>query len=79
MEFLKSQLFFAFFVAIGFFIAKQLLRRIYKQEKEDDFNKKVTKDSILVFVIVYLSFIVRENYFIMDSIKTQVFTSEPNF
>lgn len=79
MEFLKSQLFFAFFVAIGFFIAKQLLRRIYKQEKEDDFNKKVTKNSILVFVIVYLSFIVRENYFIMDSIKTQVFTSEPNF
>lgn len=79
MEFLKSHLFFAFFVAIGFFIAKQLLRRIYKQEKEDDFNKKVTKDSILVFVIVYLSFIVRENYFIMDSIKTQVFTSEPNF
>lgn len=79
MEFLKSQVFFAFFVAIGFFIVKHLLRRIYNQEKEEDFNKKVIKDSVLIFVIVYLSFIIRENYFLVDSIKTQVFTSEPNF
>jgi hypothetical protein len=79
MEFLKSQVFFSFFVSIGYFIAKHLLRRIYKQEVDEDFNKKVMKDSVLIFVIVYLSFIIRENYFIVDAMKTQVFTSEPNF
>ena len=79
MEFLKSQVFFSFFVSIGYFIVKHLLRRIYKQEVDEDFNKKVMKDSVLIFVIVYLSFIIRENYFIVDAMKTQVFTSEPNF
>ena len=79
MEFLKSQVFFSFFVSIGYFIVKHLLRRIYKQEVDEDFNKKVMKDSVLIFVIVYLSFIIRENYFLVDAMKTQVFTSEPNF
>ena len=79
MEFLKSQLFFSFFVSISYFIIKQLMRRIYKQEKDNEFDKKLVKDSVLIFVIVYLSFIIRENYFLSEIAKTQVFTSEPNF
>ena len=77
MDFLKTHVFFAFFIAIIYFITKALLRRIYKDETIQ--TKQVSKDSMLIFVLSYISLVLRSNMFPPEGIKTQVFTSEPNF
>ena len=77
MDFLKTHVFFAFFIAIVYFITKALLRRIYKDETIK--TKQVSKDSMLIFVLSYISLVLRSNMFPPEGIKTQVFTSEPNF
>ncbi len=77
MDFLKTHVFFAFFIAIVYFITKALLRRIYKDETIQ--TKQVSKDSMLIFVLSYISLVLRSNMFPPEGIKTQVFTSEPNF
>lgn len=77
MDFLKTHVFFAFFIAIIYFISKAMLRRMYKDDTIQ--MKQVSKDSMLIFVLSYLSLVLRSNMFPPDGMKTQVFTSEPNF
>ena len=77
MDFLKTHVFTAFFISISFFIFKSLIKRIYKDDEIQ--NKKTFKDSILIFVLSYLIFIFKDNLFLLDDQKTNVFTSEPPF
>ena len=77
MDFLKTHVFFAFFIAIIYFISKEMFSRMYKDETIQ--MKQVSKDSMLIFGLSYLSLVLRSNMFPPDGIKTQVFTSEPNF
>lgn len=77
MDFLKTHVFFAFFISIMYFISKSMLKKIYKDESIE--TKQISKDSFLIFLVSYLCLIFRSNMFVMESTKTQVFTSEPNF
>jgi len=77
MELFKLHVFTSFVIAIVFFIAKIMIKRIYKDEKIQ--NKNVLKDSIIVFGVSYLTHIVKDNLITLDNIKTQVFTNEPSF
>lgn len=77
MEIFKLHIFTSFLIAIIYFITKILLKRMYKDETIE--NKKVLKDSVLIFALSYLIFIVKDNLLILDSTKTQVFTNEPSF
>ena len=77
MDFLKTHVFFAFFISIMYFISKSMLKKIYKDESIE--TKQISKDSFLIFFVSYLCLIFRSNMFVMESTKTQVFTSEPNF
>ena len=77
MEIFKLHVFTSFLIAIIYFITKILLKRMYKDETVQ--NKRVLKDSILIFVLSYLIFIVKDNLTLLDNVKTQVFTNEPSF
>ncbi len=77
MDFLKTHVFFAFFLSIMYFITKSMLKKIYKDETVE--TKQISKDSFVLFIVSYLCLIFRSNLFVMESTKTQVFTSEPNF
>lgn len=77
MELFKLHVFSAFLVAIVFYIVKILLKRMYKDETIE--NKKILKDSVLIFCVTYLVMILKDNLTILDSVKTQVFTNEPSF
>ena len=77
MDIFKTHVFAAFFISVSFFIFKSLLKRIYKDD--DIQNKKTFKDSLLIFVLSYLIFIFKDNFFLLDDQKTNVFTSEPPF
>jgi hypothetical protein len=77
MDFLKTHVFLAFFIAVAYFISKSMIKRIYKDDSIE--TKQISKDSFLIFVVSYLSLVFRSNIFMHDNIKTQVFTSEPNF
>ena len=77
MDFLKTHVFLAFFIAVAYFICKSMLRRIYKDESIE--TKQISKDSFLIFLVSYLSLVFRSYIFMNDIAKTQVFTSEPNF
>ena len=77
MEIFKLHIFTSFLIAIIYFITKILLKRMYKDETIE--NKKVLKDSVLIFALSYLIFIAKDNLLILDSTKTQVFTNEPSF
>ena len=77
MEIFKLHVFTSFLIAIIYFITKILLKRMYKDETIQ--NKRVLKDSILIFVLSYFIFIVKDNLTLLDSVKTQVFTNEPSF
>ena len=77
MELFKLHVFSAFLVAIVFYIVKILLKRMYKDETIE--NKKILKDSVLIFCVTYLVMILKDNLTILDNVKTQVFTNEPSF
>lgn len=77
MELFKLHVFTSFLIAILFFIVKIMIKRIYKDDQIQ--NKNVLKDSILVFVVSYLTHIAKDNFITLDNIKTQVFTNEPSF
>ena len=77
MEIFKLHVFTSFLIAIIYFITKILLKRMYKDETVQ--NTRVLKDSILIFVLSYLIFIVKDNLTLLDNVKTQVFTNEPSF
>ena len=42
-------------------------------------RKSLFKDSVLLFVLVYLVLIFKDQLFFLESTKTQVFTNEPTF
>lgn len=77
MDFLKSHLFSAFFIAILFFIVKALMKRLYKDETIQ--MKIIFKDSVLIFVLAYSGLIFRDNMLLYETANAQVFTTEPNF
>jgi hypothetical protein len=67
----------AFLIAISFLIYKGMIKRIYKDDTI--ILKQVVKDSIILFGLAYLSLVFKDNLFMIQSSKAQVFTSEPNF
>ena len=81
MDFLKSHLFTCFLISILYFIVCSILYKLNKKEKtEDNINKKLSKDSLIIFIISYLTLIFKDQIFSLDIVKkTQVFTNEPNF
>ena len=52
-----------------------------KQDKElyQYVRKTLFKDSVLIFIISYLTFIAKEQFMVALQVKTQVFTNEPTF
>lgn len=81
MDILKSYVFTSFVIACLYFIAKSLINRMNKQDKElyQYVRKTLFKDSVLIFIISYLTFIAKEQFMVALQVKTQVFTNEPTF
>ena len=81
MDLLKPHLFISFFIATMYFILKTLINRFYKEDKEyyQFVKKSVFKDSLLILVISYLTFILKDQIMNTISASTQVFTNEPTF
>lgn len=80
MEFLKNHLFTSFLIACLYFILKSALNRMNTIDSEKKYvRKSLFKDSVLLFVLVYLVLIFKDQLFFLESTKTQVFTNEPTF
>ena len=81
MDILKSYVFTSFVSAWLYFIVKSLINRMNKQDKElyQYVRKTLFKDSVLIFIISYLTFIAKEQFMVALQVKTQVFTNEPTF
>lgn len=81
MDILKSYVFTSFVIACLYFIVKSLINRMNKQDKElyQYVRKTLFKDSVLIFIISYLTFIAKEQFMVALQVKTQVFTNEPTF
>ena len=79
MDILKSYVFTSFVIACLYFIVKSLINRMNKQDKElyQYVRKTLFKDSVLIFIISYLTFIAKEQFMVALQVKTQVFTNEP--
>jgi hypothetical protein len=72
----QSNLFIAFVISISFFILRNIILRVYKQEKS---KKEILKDSLLVFVVSYFVLSSKHLLFKTENKKIEVFTNEPNF
>ena len=81
MDILKSYVFTSFVIACLYFIVKSHINRMNKQDKElyQYVRKTLFKDSVLIFIISYLTFIAKEQFMVALQVKTQVFTNEPTF
>ena len=81
MDILKSYVFTSFVIACLYFIVKSLINRMNKQDKDlyQYVRKTLFKDSILIFIISYLTFVAKEQFMTALQVKTQVFTNEPTF
>lgn len=81
MDILKSYVFTSFVIACLYFIVKSLINRMNKQDKElyQYVRKTLFKDSVLIFIISYLTFVAKEQFMTALQVKTQVFTNEPTF
>ena len=80
MDYLKSFLLTAFLISILYFIVKSLLNRLNKDETTKDVVKKnIFKDSLLLFVLIYLVLVFKDKLLIINKKNTEIFTSEPNF
>lgn len=77
MDFLRTHVFVSFCIAIIYFIFKSFQKKIYKDDTIE--NKKIFRDSLVIFGISYGCLIFRDNLTLIDNPKAQVFTSEPNF
>ena len=72
---LNSNLLLSFVIGIVFFIVKNIILRIYKQDHD---RQLIVKDTILFFMISYV-ILSSKNLFIPKKDKVEVFTNEPNF
>jgi len=54
-------------------------RTINDEEQKEWTRKTIMKDSVLLFVLVYLILIFKDQIFFIQVPKTQVFTNEPSF
>ena len=81
MDILKSYVFTSFVIACLYFIVKSLINRMNKQDKDlyQYVRKTLFKDSVLIFIISYLTFVAKEQFMSALQVKTQVFTNEPTF
>ena len=81
MEILKTHSFFCFVIACMYFIIKSAINRFNKEDKSyyQYVRRSLFKDSILIFILCYLLFIVRDQIVNSINVKTQVFTNEPSF
>ena len=81
MDILKSYVFTSFVIACLYFIVKSLINRMNKQDKElyQYVRKTLFKDSVLIFIMSYLTFVAKEQFMSALQVKTQVFTNEPTF
>lgn len=80
MDFLKSHTFISLFIACLYFIIKTLLNKLQKDKDiRENTRKTLFKDSVMIFVICYLSFVFRTQVISFQETKTQVFTNEPSF
>ena len=80
MDFLKSHVFSSFLISTIYFIVKNLMNRINKNEEEKEFVRRtILKDTILLFILSYLIFVFKDQVFYIQLPKTQVFTNEPSF
>jgi hypothetical protein len=64
-----------------YFIIKSLINRFQKEDKDyyQFVRKTLFKDSILLFILSYLIFVVKDQVLVSLNVKTQVFTNEPTF
>lgn len=80
MEFLKSHAFTSFLISSLFFIMKNLINRVQSNEEDKEWVRRtVFKDSVLLFVLTYLILVFKDQIFMIQMPKTQVFTNEPSF
>ena len=77
MDFLKSHLFTAFLISISYFIIKMIFYRINKNDKIT--KKMILKDTVLIIIVSYLILVFKDQLFVLDVKKTQIFTGEPSF
>lgn len=78
MDFLKSHVFISFLISCIYFIVKSLIYKIQKDNTNDN-RKTLFKDSVIIFIISYLTFIFRDQLVNFQETKTQVFTNQPSF
>ncbi len=79
MDILKSNLLISFIIACLFFIIKTLLNKLNKEQEHTIIKKHLFKDSFILFIICYLTLILRNNFLVFKDAKTEVFTNEPSF
>ncbi len=81
MDILKTHVFISFVIACMYFIIKSLINRFQKEDKDyyQFVRKTLFKDSILLFILSYLIFVVKDQVLVSLNVKTQVFTNEPTF
>lgn len=80
MDIFKTHGFMSFIIACVYFIVKSLMSRFNTEEEDYEIQRKTLfKDSILLFILSYLLFVGREQMFIFQKTKTEVFTNEPTF
>ncbi len=80
MDFLKSHVFTSFLISCVYFIIKNILNRTINDEEQKEWTRKtIMKDSVLLFVLVYLILIFKDQIFFIQAPKTPVFTNEPSF
>ena len=80
MEFLKSHAFTSFLISSLFFIMKNLINRVQSNEEDKEWVRRtVFKDSVLLFVLTYLILVFKDQIFMIQMPKAQVFTNEPSF
>ena len=80
MEFLQSHAFTSFLISSLYFIVKSLINRVSQNEDEKEWVRRTKlKDSILLFILTYLILVFKDQIFMIQMPKTQVFTNEPSF
>lgn len=81
MDILKTHIFTSFLIACVYFIIKSLINRVYKNDKDYQrvVKKTLFKDSVLILILSYLIFAMKDQIASSISASTQVFTNEPTF
>ena len=61
-----------------FFIIKHFLFK-FNNDKNENYKKDIFKDSILIFIISYITLYFKKYLLETETSQTKIFTNDPNF